>query len=118
MEVEEEILSDEKNAVAAFAIVGDGGEIGLRMDGGKFPSFAAVACKGEVWAVVLGMLVVSSGDYAVKGVAESDGENACGFGTMEDWSRGDFPRLATIRGMKDASGFASGGEPDVGVGGG
>jgi len=61
------------------------------------------------------MLVISSRDDAVKGVTEGDRENACGFGTVEDWSRGDFPGLATIRGMKDAGGFAPGREPDVGV---
>jgi len=31
--VEKEILGYEKNAIANFTIVGDGGEIGLRMDG-------------------------------------------------------------------------------------
>ena len=61
------------------------------------------------------MFVVAAGDYAVGFVAEGDGEDSGGVGAVEDWSVENLPGLAPVGGMEDASGAASGGEPDVGI---
>ena len=64
------------------------------------------------------MLVVAAGDYAVGWVAEGDGEDSGGIGAVEDGSVEDLPGLGAVGGIEHAGGAASGGEPDVGVGGG
>ena len=63
------------------------------------------------------MLVVASGDYSMERIAERDGEDSGGVGSVDDGSVEDLPGLAAVGGVEDAGGFAAGGEPDVGVGG-
>jgi len=87
----------------------------LRENFGDGPGFAAVGGEGEVGAVLIGMFVVAAGDDAVVGVAEGDGEDAGGIGAVRDGSVEDLPGVAAIGGVKDAGGFAAGGEPDVGI---
>src|SRR5258706_5645931 len=64
------------------------------------------------------MLVVSTGEHAVNCVAECDGEDSGGVGSVDDGTVEDLPGLAAVRGVEDAGGAASGGEPDVGIGSG
>ena len=120
-EIENEILAYQEDSdlgLISFAlIVGGGGEVGLGVDWGEDPGFAAVAGEGKVGAVLAGMFVVAAGDYAVIGIAESDGEDSGGVGAVEDWSVEDLPGLAAIGGVEDAGCFAACSEPDVGVGG-
>ena len=87
------------------------------MEGSDSPGVAAVVGEGEVGAVLVGMFVVAAGDDAVGGVTEGDGEDSGGVGAVDDGSVEDLPGLAAIGGVEDAGGAASGGEPDVGVGG-
>ena len=120
-EIEDEVLSDDEEAFSVVssywsAVVGYGGEVGQGAKRGESPRLAAVGGKGQVGAVPLGMLVVASGDHAVSCVAEGDGEDAGGVGTLEDGSVGDLPSLAAVGGVEDAGDAASSGEPDVGVG--
>ena len=97
----------------AVAVEGHSGKISLRRGGGEFPGMAAVAGEGEVLAVLLGMLVISTGDDAVFGIAKGDGENSGGGGTVDDGSFGDIPSLAGVGRAEYASGFASGSKPHV-----
>ena len=97
------------------AIVGCGGEVGLGADWRKGPGFAAVVGEGEIGAVLVGVFVVASGDYAVQGIAESDGEDSGGILAVDDGGVEDLPGLAAVGGVEDAGGAAAGGEPDVGV---
>ena len=92
---------------------GDGRKVKLRGDVCEGPSAAAVVSEGEVGAVFLGMLVVATGDDAVFRVAESDGEDASGVGSVDDGSFGDSPALAGVGGAKYAGGFPSGSKPDI-----
>jgi len=122
-EVEDEVLSYDEEALFVVSshwssVVGYGGEIGQRAEWGESPSLAAVGGEGEVGTVSVGMLVVASGDHAMGWVAEGDGKDAGGVGTVEDGSIGDLPGLTPVGGVEDACGAASGGEPNVGIGGG
>jgi len=108
---------EEALRVSRLAVVGCCREIDLMMQRGQSPGFAAVFREGEVGAVIVGMFVVAAGDYSVLGVAEGDRENSGGIGAVDDWSVRDLPGLSAIGGVEDAGGFASSGEPDVGVGG-
>src|SRR5208283_79711 len=99
------------------AVVGGAGKVCERMDCGESPGFAAVIGEGEVGAVVVGIFVVAASDNSVQRVAEGDGENSGGVGAVEDGSIEDLPGLSAIGRVEDAGGAASGGEPDVGVGG-
>lgn len=81
----------------------------------EVPGFASVVGEGEVGSVGGGVLVVSTGDYAFAGVAEGDRKNSGGVGAVNDGSVEDLPGSAVIGGVEDAGGFASGGEPDVGI---
>ena len=87
----------------------------MREDIRECPGFAAVIGESEVGAILVGMFIVSTGDHAVVGVAERDGENAGGLGAVEDGGVEDLPGLAAVGGVKDAGDFAAGREPDVGV---
>ena len=58
-----------------------------------------------------------TGDDAVERIAEGDGKNSGGFGAVDDRRIGDGPGLSAVGGVEDAGDFASGGEPEVGVGG-
>ena len=98
-------------------VVGDSGEVCLRVDIGESPGFAAIVGEGEVRAVVARMFVVTSGDDAVLRVAEGDGEDSSRVGAVEDRSVDDLPGLSAVGRVKHAGDFAAGGEPDVGVGG-
>ena len=98
-------------------IVGDGREIGLGEDLGERPGLAAVVGEGEVRSVLVGMFVITSGDDAVKRVAESDGKDAGGIGAVEDRGVEDLPGASAVGGVEDAGSAASGGEPDIGIGG-
>src|SRR5947209_3278180 len=100
-----------------FAIVSDGGVIGLRGDFGKRPGFAGIVGECEVGAVLFGMFVVSAGDDAVEWVAKGDGENSGRVWAVDDRRVEDLPGLAAVGRVEDAGGFAAGGEPDVGIGG-
>src|SRR5207245_11184054 len=101
---------------SVFAVVGDGGVVGLRFDLRYGPGFAGVVGEGEVGAVLVGMFVVAAGDHAVSWIAKGDGEDSGGVGAVEDGSVEDLPGLAAVGGVKDAGCFATGGEPDVGIG--
>jgi hypothetical protein len=96
-------------------IVGCRGEVGLGMDFGESPGFAAVVGEGQVGAVLVGMFVVAAGDYSVSRVAESYGEDSGGVGAVDYGSVEDLPGLATVGGVEDSGGATAGGEPDVGV---
>jgi len=63
------------------------------------------------------MLVVASGDYSMERIAERDGEDSGGVGSVDDGSVEDLPGLAAVWRVEDSGSFAAGGEPDVGVGG-
>ena len=125
-EIEDEVLSDDEKAFSVVffywsywsPVVGYGGEIGQGAERGESPSLAAVGGKSEVGAVPVGMFVVASGDHAVSDVAKRDGEDSGGVGAVDDGRIGDLPGLSAVGGVEDAGGAASGGEPDVGVGGG
>src|SRR5438105_4342578 len=84
----------------------------------EFPFLAAVMSEGEIRPVPVRMLVVSTGDHAVKRIAEGDGEDACGLGTMSDGSIENRPGFSAIGRVEHASATASGGEPEIGIVGG
>ena len=120
VEVIDEFGTDDEEAVVAFAVlpvVGYRGVIGVRECVGECPSFTGVGGEGEVGAVLVGMFVVSAGDYTVRWVVESYGEDAGGVGAVEDRGVEDLPRLSAVGRMKNAGHAAAGGEPDVRVGG-
>src|SRR5579859_696963 len=97
-------------------VVRQGGEVGLRLDGGNGPGLSAVVGESEIRSILFWPLVVAAGNGAVQRILEGDGEDSGGVGAVEDRGLKNLPGLPAIGGVEDASGGASGGEPQVLVG--
>src|SRR6266576_833296 len=98
-------------------VVGHSGKVCLRMQFGERPRLAAILSEGQVGAVVVGTFVVAAGDDTVMRVAEGDGEDTGGFGTVEDGSVEGLPGFSVVWGVEDAGCFAASRAPDVWIGG-
>jgi hypothetical protein len=98
------------------AVIGYRGEVREGMQIGECPGLASVFRESEIRTVIFGALVVTSGDYAVGGVAKGNGEDSGGVWSMQDGGVVDLPGLSPVRRVEDAGGLAASGEPDVGVG--
>src|SRR5260370_32991043 len=88
----------------------------LREDFGEGPGFTGVGCEGEVGTVSLGKFVISTGDYAVRWVAEGDGENSGGIRAAGEGRIEDFPGAAAVRGVDEGGACAARGHAEVGAG--